>query len=553
MKLNIFKKIIPAAALVCSLGFTACVNDLHVENINPQQNPNYSEEALLNKIYSSFVLTGQQGPAGKGDIQDVDEGFSDYYRNVWELQEFTTDEASWIWIGDPGIPELLHNTYDANNSCSSGLYYRLFFTITLCNYYLDQFPANGSDENTKRRAEVRFVRAFTYYQVMDLYGNATFTEHVVAEAGERYTRQQYFDFIEKELKAIENELGAAGTMTYGRVDKVAAQLLLARLYLNAEVYTGTAKWNEAKEYAQKVIDNGYYHLHTTGATNPATGEKYTAYQMLFLADNDTNGAQYEDIFPILHDGVNTQSYGGMHYLVLSSYAKPAESDMEKCMPSGTTAAWGKCMRVKGKLIDNFFGEETVLPEEPASQEEITKIAGDDRALFYTGKAFTTGKGYTRYITDETDATHGYACAKFRNVRSDGGTTSIVDQFVDTDLPLMRIAEAYLTYAEAETRINGSTADAANKVNELRKRAHAATQNSYTLADLRTEWSKEFWCEGRRRMDLVRFNSYGGQSSYTWEYMGGAAAGSQFQAFHNIFAIPLNDLTNNPNLEQNPGY
>ena len=99
MKLNIFKKIIPAAALVCSLGFTACVNDLHVENINPQQNPNYSEEALLNKIYSSFVLTGQQGPAGKGDIQDVDEGFSDYYRNVWELQEFTTDEASWIWIG----------------------------------------------------------------------------------------------------------------------------------------------------------------------------------------------------------------------------------------------------------------------------------------------------------------------------------------------------------------------------------------------------------------------------------------------------------------------
>lgn len=257
MKRKIFKHIIPAAALVCSLVFIACVNDLHVENINPQQNPNFTEDELLNKIYSSFVLTGQQGPSGKPDIQDVDEGFSDYFRNVWELQEFTTDEASWIWIGDPGIPELLHNTYDASNSCTSGLYYRLFFTITLCNYYLDQFPADGSDENTKRRAEVRFIRALTYYNVMDLYGSATFTEHVVAEPGERYTRQQYFDFVEKELKEIENDLATAGSLKYGRVDKVAAQLLLARLYLNAEVYTGTPKWNEAKDYAQKVIDNGY--------------------------------------------------------------------------------------------------------------------------------------------------------------------------------------------------------------------------------------------------------------------------------------------------------
>lgn len=547
MKRKIFKHIIPAAALVCSLVFIACVNDLHVENINPQQNPNFTEDELLNKIYSSFVLTGQQGPSGKPDIQDVDEGFSDYFRNVWELQEFTTDEASWIWIGDPGIPELLHNTYDASNSCTSGLYYRLFFTITLCNYYLDQFPADGSDENTKRRAEVRFIRALTYYNVMDLYGSATFTEHVVAEPGERYTRQQYFDFVEKELKEIENDLATAGSLKYGRVDKVAAQLLLARLYLNAEVYTGTPKWNEAKDYAQKVIDNGYYHLNTNSAVNPNTGEKFSAYQMLFLADNDSNGAQYENIFPIIHDGVNTQSYGGMHYLVLSSYAKPTESNMEAAIPSGTTAAWGKCMRVRGKLIENFFGKATVLPEDPASQSEITNIAGDDRALFYTGK------GYSRDIIDETDATQGYACSKFRNVRSDGGTTSIIDQFVDTDLPLMRIAEAYLTYAEAETRLNGATAAAAEKINALRERAHAVKQNSYTLDDIRTEWSKEFWCEGRRRMDLVRFNSYGGQSTYTWEYMGGAAAGSQFPAFRNIFALPLNDLTNNPNLEQNSGY
>lgn len=268
--------------------------------------------------------------------------------------------------------------------------------------------------------------------------------------------------------------------------------------------------------------------------------------MLFLADNDVNGAQYEDIFPILHDGIRTQSYGGMHFLVLSTYCKTSESDMADLIPSGTTNAWGKCMRVKGKLIDIFLGEGVNAPETGKLSDIIT-VANDDRALFYDGG------GYTRYIEDETDAKHGYACAKFRNVRSDGQATSIVDQFVDTDLPLMRIAEAYLTYAEAETRLNGETADAAAKINDLRSRANATQKTSYTLEDIRDEWAKEFWFEGRRRMDLVRFNNFGGQSVYTWRWMGNSAAGSQFPAYRNIFAIPLNDLTNNPNLVQNPGY
>ena len=545
MKL-IFKNIIPAAALVCSLAFTACTDDLHVDNINPQQNASFTEEQLLNKIYSSFVLTGQQGPSGKKDIQDVDEGFSDFFRNMWELQEFTADEASWVWINDPGVGGLLRNTYDASNSCTAGLYYRLYFTITLCNYYLDQFADDGTGERALRRAEVRFIRALTYYNVMDLYGNAAFTEHVTTEPGVRYTRDQYFQFVESELKDIEGKLGAPGTMKYGRIDKVAAQLLLARLYLNAEVYTGTARWADAKEYAEKVINNGYYHLNTTGATNPKTGEEYSAYQMLFLADNDTNGAQFEDIFPVMHDGIRTTSYGGMHFLVLSTYAKPSENDMDILIPSGTTCTWGKCTRVRGKLIDIFFGKDTNVPETGNLKELIT-VAGDDRALFYTGG------GAKRYITDETDALHGYCCAKFRNVRSDGKNTSIVDQFVDTDLPLMRIAEAYLTYAEAETRLNGANADAAAKINALRSRAHAAQQASYSLDDIRDEWAKEFWFEGRRRMDLVRFGCFGGQSKYTWEYMGGAPGGSQFDVNRNIFALPLNDLTNNPNLVQNPGY
>jgi hypothetical protein len=269
--------------------------------------------------------------------------------------------------------------------------------------------------------------------------------------------------------------------------------------------------------------------------------------MLFLADNDQNGAQKEIIIPIIHDGVNTNSYGGMHSLVLASYAP----EMSEYVPSGTSNSWGKCNRVMGKLSDIFFGTTDVSGM--VTVEDVTAAASDDRALIYPGT-------YKRYITNEDDKEAGYACVKFRNVRSDGKNTSTVNAFVDTDLPLMRMAEAYLNYAEADARLNGgtTTADGAAKLNVLLDRAsvpEALQSQSYNLDELRNQWAKEFWFEGRRRMDLVRFNSYGGQSNYKWEWMGNAAGGQKFAATRNIFGIPYADITNNPNLQghQNEGY
>jgi hypothetical protein len=246
-----------------------------------------------------------------------------------------------------------------------------------------------------------------------------------------------------------------------------------------------------------------------------------------LADNDTNGAQYEAIFPILHDGILTQSHGSMNFLVLASYAKRDNSDMDVVLPSGTDVSWGKCMAITGKVVDVFFGEGVNAPEKTTAATDITSAAGDDRALFYTTK-------FTRNIEDRSDESNGYGCVKFRNVRSDGKPASAIAK-VDTDLPLMRIAEAYLTFAEAETRLNGSTTAAAEKINELHKRANAATKTNYTLEDIQKEWVKEFWFEGRARVDQVRFGTY------------------NVPAYRYIYPIPLNDLLNNPNLVQNPGY
>ena len=537
MKFNNMKSLIPVAAFTLMIGFSSCVGDLDVKPINPQQTMTLDQNALFNKIYASFCLTGQTGPSGNADIDDMDEGRSEFFRMAWNLNELTTDEAHWIWLTDTGMDEMLHNSYGASAAFSIGLYYRLYFTVTLCNFFLEQIPDDGGT-SSMQRAEVRFIRALQYYYIMDLYGNAAFTEEVSSELAERYTRTQYFDYIEKELQECEADMAEPGQNTYGRVDKVAAWNLLARLYLNAEVYTGTAQWQNAMDYAEKVINNGYYHLCTEGATNPVTGEVYSAYQMLFLADNNTNGAQYENIFPILFDGVTTKSYGGMNFLVLATY----NSTMDVTIPSGTNCSWGKCARVRKQLLDKFY---TATPPSGKTVAEMTAPANDDRALFY-------GDGFSASIKDETDATAGFACVKFRNVRSDGQSNQVVD-YVNADLPFFRVAEAYLIYAEASTRLNGSNTDAKEKINELRSRANAAQKNLYTLDDICDEWAREFWFEGRRRMDLIRFNKYAGQASYKWEWMGGTYEGAQFSNIRAIFALPENDLANNSNLIQNPGY
>lgn len=528
--MNIRKSVLSVAVISLSIGAlqVSCTSDLDVTPINPQTTQVLDEDALFNKIYASFALTGQNGGAGNQDIPAEifdNEGMSGFYRMAWSLNEFTSDEAGWVW-SDAGVPELLHHDFSASNTFSYAMYYRLYFTITLCNSYLNQVG------DQQKCAEVRLIRALNYMYVLDLYGAGPMSTAISAELAPYYDSKQLFDFCETELKAAIDNLADEGQNTYGRVDKAAAYLLLARLYLNAEVYTGTAKWQEAMDYSEKVINSPYYHL------NESAKGGFTPYQMLFLADNNENGAQYEDVFPVLLDGIQTQSYDATNFLVFGNYS----SAMSETVPSGTNNSWGQCARVKGKLVEKFFG--TTTPPETDNVEEMTAAANDDRALFYS-------KGRTEYVTTEA-SDEGFACVKFRNVRSDGKSANAID-FVDTDLPLLRVAEAYLTYAEASIRKNGQNSTANKYINALRARANASQEASYDLEDVFAEWSKEFWFEGRRRSDLIRFGRFGGQSEYLWEFMNDIPTGGSFSSNFNVFGIPSTDLDTNTNLKQNPGY
>lgn len=284
-------------------------------------------------------------------------------------------------------------------------------------------------------------------------------------------------------------------------------------------------------------------MNKDGAVNPVTGEQYSGYQLLFLADNDRNGAQYENLLVGLSDGEKTKSYEGMNFLIQGSYSNKVSTD--DYAPSGADNNWGKCIRLRKQLIDKFFA---TTPAEAATLQAMTAAANDDRALFFN-------KGMEASVLDEsTDENLGYSCVKFRNINSDGSSNAVIE-FVNTDLPVMRIAEAYLTYAEASVRKNGATgnSDAKAKLDELRIRAHAPVRGTYTLDDICDEWCREFWLEGRRRTDLIRFGKFAGQSDYKWEWMGGVYEGNQFPSYMSIFPLPVNEISNNKNLKQNTGY
>ena len=167
---KIFISIITAMSILC---MTSCVGDLNVESIDPNQSSTIDVDGLLAKCYATLGLTGQQGPAGMGDVADIDEGTSAFYRMIFSLNEFPADMVYWIWP-DVGVDDVRNATWNSSNSLVKGLYSRLFFDVTLCNLYLDETAELVEEGIDAKRAEVRFLRALNYYYLLDLYGNVPF-------------------------------------------------------------------------------------------------------------------------------------------------------------------------------------------------------------------------------------------------------------------------------------------------------------------------------------------------------------------------------------------
>jgi len=492
----------------------------------------YKEAAA--KVYGAFALTGNQGPAGSGDIAGIDEGTSDFFRLLWYAQELPTDEAVIAW-GDPGVPDFHAMSWSSSNVILTGLYYRSMYQITLANDFIRQASdaelssrgISGADADNIRhfRAEARFLRAYQYAVLMDLFANPPFITDANAVGSiipPQTNRKDLFNYVESELKAIDPLLVDPKKNEYGRADKAAAWALLARIYLNAHVYIGTDKYTEAITYSKKVIDAGYSLIDN--------------YDNLMLADNYKNTNEF--IFTINYSGSTTQGYGGSTFMT--------HAPVGGSMPSssfGIGGGWGG-IRTTSALVDLFpSNTSTAFPNNGNP---------DTRAEFWT-------QGQNLQINDVTAFTDGYAVTKFRNLNSDGTAASSND-YGDVDIPLFRLPEMYLTYAEAILR-GGAGGDAAlslTNINKLRTRAYAGsnagniTSGQLTLQFILDERARELYWEGHRRSDLIRYGLFT-SGTYVWPFKGGVKNGTSVPDFRNLYPIPDQDRAVNPNLKQNTGY
>lgn len=523
-----------------SITIFSCTDDLSVEPGDDNafladefySNPEAYKQALAG-IYSNFAITGTSGE-NSSSISGIDAGTSQYGRGLMNLQTFTTDEAIWSYENDPGLRELNRNIWTASNPIFRGMYGRAMFEVALVNEFLRQTNDNLLDSRNVDgdlrsqiktfRAEARLLRALAYYHLMDLFGKAAFVtedDPIGAYQAPQIERPELFNFIESELLAINDDLMDSRENEYARADKAVAWMILAKIYLNAEVYIGENKYENCMDQIQKILDAGY-------GLSPE-------YKYLFLADNDANPGTQEIIFSWVSDAEITKNYGPTTVMINGSVGNIEKNGEEIGVSAG---GWGGAIRVTRQFSELFLNDPDTF-ENDSRNNLITA----DRPID---------------ITDIADRKQGYVITKFSNIKSNGEHGK-GNRFVDTDFPVFRLADVYLMYAEVHLRGGGgSISQAVDYINQLRERANGGdATNNITATDLTLDFIleerlRELHWESHRRQDLIRFDKYTG-GSYNWAWKGNVANGTDLPNHLSVFPLPSESLASNPNLTQNPGY
>lgn len=586
-----------------------------------------SYEQFMAKIYGGLAINGQD--LDDADIQGIDGHFSNYVRLYYNLQELSTEEAIIAW-NDGTIHDLHNQVWTPANEFIAAMYYRIYFQIGLVNQFLretteEKLSGRGVDGELKAkiaefRAEARFMRALSYWHGIDFFGAIPFVteDDVVGNFfPEQKSRTEVFSFIESELLAIEPQLKAPRGNELGRADKGAAWMLLAKLYLNAEVYTNTDRYADAMTYINNVIGGGY-----------SLGPEYN---YLFLADNESNGSQNETIFSVRFDGINITGWGGTTYIThaavggtmdpnifgidggwgglrtTSTFVEKFAADLSGLndglgtlsdwglVGSATTNGWdGPDMEMYETSTDNYalyanlvageikfrFDEDwgvnygdngldgTLDPggdNIPIPADGVYFITMNLGNLTYTLSPFSGDKremfhidGQSLEIENPFDFSQGYAITKWRNVTVNGDRG--VDgsgTFCDIDFPVFRLADAYLMYAEVFLRGGGGDAGtAAGYINMIRERAYGNAGGNINAGALTLEF---IMAERSRELywESHRRTDLIRFNQFSengvWPWKGGIIQGQTTSSIRDLYPIPAADIIANPELTQNPGY
>ncbi len=480
-------------------------------------------KAVMAKIYGSYSLVGQER-SGSADLSS-NQG-QDLLRNLFNLQEAPTDEAAMTWASGDELTYISTITWDANDIWVADTYYRLMYNIALINEFL-RYCGDGAiggfsdSEQTEIRhyaAEARFMRALDYYYMLDLFRKAPKVDENTPTAGvvpEAFDGPALYDYIASELAEIEPLLPE--TNSYGRANRATAQALAVRLSLNGEVYTGQKHYDDCITWAKKIISNPAYSLEPT-------------FSKLFNADN--NLRTNEIIFAFAADALHGITYGSATNIICGAAMNDYNADDPTCQDParvGIDGGWGS-FRVRGEYSALFTS------------------TADSRNTFWR-------EGQDQYFTDDfTTRKQGYWSEKWTNLTDAGVPASSSDaNGCATDYPMFRLAEIYLSAAEAVLRGGAgmSQTEALDLVNKVRQRAYGdnsgnITAQAFNLDFIIDERGREFCHEMMRRTDLVRFDRFT-TDKYIWQWKGNTLAGKAVDDRYNIYPIPAAEVSANPNL------
>lgn len=525
--MKISKYIALGAMAILAGGFSSCVGDLDLEPTDPNTKTELTtaDEWLgyFASLYGGFLYTG--------NLSTSDGGAGTFTRCHWNLQEITADEAiiSNKW-NDPGYHALNFNTWLTDNEWVYAAFAREFYTAKQASEFIAKADGAidllGEAEVKAMKAEARVIRAYAYYNMIDLFGRGPWIDEnsVTGATPPTYDRQQLFDATVNDLIDVINsgDLRPAAQQVYGRLSREAARMVLAKLYLNAKVYTGNAMYQECAQQCQEILKSGI----TLAPT----------YKYLFCESNHNYVGNGEILWAVPQEVGVYETWGGTTYLTAGCYVETIDG--------------AELVRLgAGQLDENgeFSGPTPwsgvrMRPELSSAFED-----GDERALIYKGK-FNQG---VENLDDYGPESDGYMCVKYTYTNEydyyNESNTARASQICSADYPLFRLADTYLMLAECE--YNGVACDGLKYMNLVRERAGLKPVLALTADNILHERQCELYFEGCRRSDLIRFGKYTG-TNYLWSYKGGVYEGANIPAYRALFAIPYQYVAT---VGQNPGY
>lgn len=515
-----FRNILAYGCLAFSMmAMPSCVGDLDMEPNDPNSKTELTSKAeyqgFFAQLYSGLVVSG---PQGGSDITVDDGGAGTYMRQLWNLEELPTDETligkNW---NDSGIDELDYSTWSPDNHWLYEAMSRFTFQINMCNEFIRTIDKAteyfSAEEIAEMKREAVVLRALSYYHMMDNFGKGPFTDETstVGATPTTMTRAEMYEKIVPQLAETVAQLPAASAQNYGRVSREAGYMLLAKFYLNAEVYTGKAAWQDCANACNEI-------LKTINTLAPE-------YKYLFCATNDKYVGNGEILWALPQDENNQQTYGGTTYLSTGAY----NANVNALTYGLDATGWGG-PRVRPELVNMF--------EQGDNRYLISDNGGKlKNQLNDLGDWGADGDGLMciKYVhTPETDYYNATGATR-------------VSCFNSTDFPLFRLADTFLMLAECE--LNGAQGcDGQAHFDAVRQRAGL---NSILLTkdNLFEERARELYWEGHRRSDMIRFGKFTG-GSYNWSWKGGTLRGRSIPAYRSVYAIPTKFV---PTLGQNEGY